>query len=439
MCVAIYIPSGETVAEHILRGVFRRNDDGVGISWSDGGALHIWKTMADIDAIVAMVQNMIALPRLVHFRYATHGSKTLDNIHPFWLDERRRAVVVHNGVIQIGRANDESDTRAFVRNVLGQMRDGWWNNPTTVSQIERLVSGSRIVIMEEDGRPHYLNKSSGETSAEGVWFSNAQWRDFVDPSCKHFAASAILAATGERKVWHTQQRDAFDSNTQRDPFQSTTSQAPKTSSSVAPGAANAAPRGTGTMPLPDGPTKQQTSPSGSSSSTGGSTLNSAPQSVSGGEIITAGPVTDSDIQQWRSSLGFAFLRDTYVAGYAFMPDGPYGEIKASCSDCTDTTTAAQAMDDMVHAPITVFDLLGDDLAYATCVGCMSHLFNIVRKDMELIVEEENASVSWLDSDDRDLPPAHMTVSEMAQADGSPSPEEPTTALVSGTHVSPYTD
>jgi glutamine amidotransferase len=461
MCVAIYIPAGATVAENILRGVFRRNDDGVGVAWSDGSKLDIWRTMNDINGVVSLVASLRDYPVLVHFRYATHGTVTMDNVHPFWLDERRRAVVAHNGVIQIGIANNESDTRSFVRNVLGQMKDGWWNNPTTVSQIEKLTNGSRVVIMEDDGRPHFLNKLAGETSADNVWFSNSQWKEFVDPTAKSLHASMILAETGERKAYthgtgsayaasHGSSQSDFWHRGDRDPFQSASAtkslpatSEPKKTTSTSAGGTTATPV---TTPSSSSSASSKTTngsstpSSASSTSTTGST-HSAKATVTAIGRTTTGPVTQSEVAEWIKAFGQTLVAE-YGVGYAAMPDGAYGHTVCYCNDCVpsfveDGRAAFTAM-------VTAICLLDGSLSEMACVTCQTPMADAARAmyadafeaaEAEHLEAEDSTTddPSWLEVD---LPTAH------AQADGATATtEEQKTAMVSGSAMAdfPYSD
>lgn len=465
MCVAIYIPAGATVAENILRGVFKRNDDGVGVAWSDGQKLDIWRTMNDINGVVTLVQNLRDYPTLVHFRYATHGTVTMDNVHPFWLDERRRAVVAHNGVIQIGTANDESDTRAFVRHVLGQMRDGWWNNPVTMTQIEKLLNGSRIIIMEDDGRAHILNKHAGDVSADKVWFSNSQWKEFVSPDAKNMHASMISAETGERKPYvhgyNNAQNSAYGSQSDfwnkhgateaRDPFNS----APKTTAAASePAKTSTKSTSAGGKPItPNASTpssssstnaKQTTPPSSSSSTSTTGTPTSTPTTEIGSDPTTTGPVKQSEVAGWIEAFGQLLVTELPV-GYASMPDGAYGDVVCHCPDCVPSYIEDGRAD--FSATLTAIDLLDSYFHDRVCLTCQVPLYTAAREvyhdaevedaaEREAAALEEEAEENWLDTGD--LPPAH------AQADGASSPtttEEQNTALVSGSALAdfPYHD
>ena len=459
MCVAAYIPAGATIAENILRGVYKRNDDGIGLAWSDGSKLEIWRTMSDIDRIVKMIDEMRDLPRLVHFRYATHGTVTLDNVHPFWLDSRRRAVIAHNGVITIPQKSNESDTRSFVDNVLSQLKDGWWNNTTTVAQIEKLVNGSRIVIMEDDGRAHYLNKHSGETTADGVWFSNSQWKEFLDPTVKSRAAASINASDGSAKVYtqpshYGNGRGGYDSwndtNRGRDPFHSQPTKAPspvaqtkaqtdlplQTTTTTAGGTdtkkAKALPP---CCQTPEPSSNSQTSTTGSSVST--------PAVVTSSGHTTSGPIKQSDLAAWTIAFGRKAIIELAL-GYVSMPDGAYGSMVIHCADCA-PDDVADGTDDL-SSGISAVCLTDPIFASEQCEKCHTFLHQYARDTFAAFAEDADdtsavsseGEVDWIDEDK--IQPAHTE-----QADGSPSTEENKETVVSGAadgyigNNAPYSD
>lgn len=375
MCVLIFKPANADISENILRGCFERNDDGVGIAVSNGESLTLWRSLNDIDELCARVAAAKAHPAVIHFRYATHGTVSPENVHPFWLNEDRRAVMAHNGIIAIPHHAGQSDTRSFVDNVISYLRPGWWRNPITVAQIEKLIGGSRLVIMEDSGEPHFFNKSSGETTADGVWFSNSQYRQFCDPAAKNASAANIMAETGQfvavqqrspyastgytgghQDLWHqnkqtavVQQRwqspGAGEQASSRDPFSSTAKAAP-----VTPVVAAKTP----------------------------------PALPAAATALTADEVSD-----WTKDFGKQAL-DSMAFGYIAMLDGVYGEETYFCTSHAPPTLTADVEN---HAPITAIDLLDEDLAKAACQQCKVRIVDAARQEMADLYDDYMAADS----------------------------------------------
>jgi glutamine amidotransferase len=361
MCVLIYKPAGTSVSESILRGCFDRNDDGLGIGHSDGSTLHIWRTLTNIDEACKRAALLNDYPAMIHFRYATHGTVSMENVHPFWINDTRRALVGHNGIIQIGTQAGESDTRSFVSNVLANMRDGWWNNHIARTQIEKLLGGSRLAIMEEDGKCTFLNKAQGETTADGVWFSNGQFKQFVDPSLKHGPAADIVAATG---LAAPRQSGFHYAGTQyalphRDPFQSRSAVVPTPPTGTM--TTSALPN---TTPMIPTQTKQTQTLHSVPSRAGG--MVSPSQSNRPTPTTFKGPLHDSEVQAWTESLGVDWIND-YAIGFVSMPNGVYGREEYHCEQHVPADVRG-SLEPTVSA-INAIDLIDAHFTGAKCCQC----------------------------------------------------------------------
>lgn len=185
MCLLIAKPAGVSVPERHLRHAAIRNDHGLGVTWRDPAetVLHILKspqtTPATIDQLVAKIADLTPFDALIHFRYATSGDRTEHNTHPMFVDDRRQLAVAHNGVIgQIVSNKDASDTRNFVDHVIGQLKDGWWHDAITVSQIEHLLHGDRMALLSWQDGIVLLNKQLF-VDAGGVSYSNGSYEAYT--------------------------------------------------------------------------------------------------------------------------------------------------------------------------------------------------------------------------------------------------------------------
>lgn len=115
-----------------------------------------------------------------HARYATHGTTTLDNCHPFKLGGKdKQTYIGHNGVLPTVEAKGEfrSDTRIFAEDILPAMGGVTaLDNPQLYNVIENFTSGSKVCVLTVDPRAKYqcyvLHEDRGTTDLSGVWWSN---------------------------------------------------------------------------------------------------------------------------------------------------------------------------------------------------------------------------------------------------------------------------
>lgn len=179
MCLAIFQPAGKAIAEsHLLEG-FKNNPHGAGFMYFDeNGRVQTYKSM-HFDAFIDEYETAWALhgqhsPFGIHFRWATHGTQDINNVHPFKMNEH--VAVLHNGILPCKIVDKKmSDTAAFVRDYLGNMPRNWQDNEFLFDMVEEYSSGSKLVIMTSDPEAQYsayiVNEDAGHWH-EGVWYSN---------------------------------------------------------------------------------------------------------------------------------------------------------------------------------------------------------------------------------------------------------------------------
>jgi len=115
-----------------------------------------------------------------HARYATHGSMTIDNCHPFRLGGNDKLTYIgHNGVLPTIETKGEhrSDTRIFAEDILPAMGGVTaLDNEQMYNVIENFTSGSKVCVLTIDPRAKYqcyiLHEDKGEVDTAGVWWSN---------------------------------------------------------------------------------------------------------------------------------------------------------------------------------------------------------------------------------------------------------------------------
>ena len=102
MCIIVVNKEGRDIAAPIIDKCVTNNPHGFGIYFLDDKRLH--KTM-DMDEARYMLASR--RPYVAHCRYATVGEKTVDNVHPFEVQED--AFLFHNGTV---RTRPEDTTKS---------------------------------------------------------------------------------------------------------------------------------------------------------------------------------------------------------------------------------------------------------------------------------------------------------------------------------------
>jgi hypothetical protein len=117
---------------------------------------------------------------VLHYRFGTHGTKDIRNVHPFKFDG---GWVVHNGIFSGFEIDDKSmsDTAWWVKNILNPMYsyapdDFMKKNFELLSQYF-IAQSSKGVVVETDGTITLLNDKAG-TWDGGRWFSNYGFRAY---------------------------------------------------------------------------------------------------------------------------------------------------------------------------------------------------------------------------------------------------------------------
>lgn len=197
MCLITYAPKGaNTLNWTTLKYSYTRmNGDGFGISWFnyETGLWEVWRSMRShrLDAAVDKIPQDV--PLVIHQRFATHGSKTMVNCHPFEVGETG-AFLFHNGTIKGTRADyypttknskheDISDTRAYIEDELAPMLGAIGAHLLLDGRMKESI-GSRIrgsvlaVTLPGDPAPVLVNEHLGDWE-DGLYYSNTYSRPYT--------------------------------------------------------------------------------------------------------------------------------------------------------------------------------------------------------------------------------------------------------------------
>lgn len=124
MCV-ILIGKAKDIKKTDLESAWASNPHGAGIAYPTRSRVECIKGIMDPHDLLAALGEIDPKQRIaVHFRYATHGSISSENTHPFKMG-RSGSYIMHNGVLSaFGKAGDQgiSDSRDLA-DTLGKLRD----------------------------------------------------------------------------------------------------------------------------------------------------------------------------------------------------------------------------------------------------------------------------------------------------------------------------
>jgi hypothetical protein len=187
MCLLTFLPAQVQPDLDALASGAWHNDDGHGFAIVAGGELIVRRSMRAgplLDTFGELRRAHPDGPALFHSRYATHGSRTLANCHPFTVGGDRRTVVAHNGIlpelVQPGRQDPRSDTRIAAEDFLSA--DTLRLRRHRLALQRWMTPANKMVLLSVDRRfrkPAYLLNEDAGIWHQGIWYSNDDFR--VDP------------------------------------------------------------------------------------------------------------------------------------------------------------------------------------------------------------------------------------------------------------------
>ena len=156
-----------TVSEQ--ENAWNSNPHGFGIGWlAEDGLLYTSKTPDKRDVKAMLERIPSGAPAIMHWRFATHGSKNVQNCHP-WPCFGRRWIGAHNGVLSLQPCEEGlTDSQSFLNTLKG---DGP-NIPQVEKRIAKLGYG-KFAFLSDKGRVLIANEKEGSWRVKGeVWQSN---------------------------------------------------------------------------------------------------------------------------------------------------------------------------------------------------------------------------------------------------------------------------
>ncbi len=184
MCIICVLPIGTTISDEELKNCWDNNDDGAGFMYVNpiSGNIAIKKFM-NFDRFKKSFRSTFDLhkkdtPFVLHFRIGTHGANSIENVHPFRVNDN--VAFCHNGVIScVETAGTMSDTRAFNEVFMKDLPHNFTRNKSVMTMINQLIGHNynKLVFLDRDKNITIVNESLGEKS-EGRWFSNGSFRRY---------------------------------------------------------------------------------------------------------------------------------------------------------------------------------------------------------------------------------------------------------------------
>lgn len=181
MCLLIAKPAGESIPLEHLENAAKSNPHGAGIAWHDGKRVCINRAPdKKPEELAETLDKLTGCPAIIHFRYATHGSINKANTHPFRL--ANGGAMAHNGVIHdLTHRKDESDTRAFIRQVVNPLLSHGFD--TAGEDFLLIVSraiegGGKLAFLSPIGELSIACEELGEWDG-GSWYSNDSYLPWI--------------------------------------------------------------------------------------------------------------------------------------------------------------------------------------------------------------------------------------------------------------------
>lgn len=180
MCIIIVANKNKKIPNEHIKLASELNCDGFGISASVNNKLFVYKSISinsdDIIKLYNSIRQVATGDIVLHFRLATHGDISDKLCHPFYVN--KDLVMFHNGVIRDsvsgynGHNKNESDTKAFVNNVLKNFKKGFQNNKTIMNMISETVEEyNRLCFLDSTGQTTYTS-SNKWVEYNGILYSN---------------------------------------------------------------------------------------------------------------------------------------------------------------------------------------------------------------------------------------------------------------------------
>lgn len=191
MCVIIHKPAGKIIPAKDLKQAWASNSDGAGIV-IPSRCPKVFKGIMKLKHLENIIETLTDHEIVIHLRWATHGSVSPDNTHPFPCGRDR--YLMHNGILSnYGEAGKKgrSDSAHFAEDISTLKAEN-------IKRILETVSGKFIFINRERISLH------GQFSdRNGIKYSNLNWA----PTKEYYFERT------RSKDWVTEYRNGYNIST----------------------------------------------------------------------------------------------------------------------------------------------------------------------------------------------------------------------------------
>jgi predicted glutamine amidotransferase len=180
MCLLTFIPDYVSPDMDRFKVAAQANPDGFGFAISTGKSIVTCHSM-NFDEVANKFIDLRPThngPAIFHFRWATHGSETVSNCHPFFLGRDNQSVVGHNGILPVAipKGDVRSDTKVFAQDIMPSVGGILsLDDDEYFKKLEAWSKGSKLVFLtnHEDAKQDFyiLNEKDGHWDKD-MWWSN---------------------------------------------------------------------------------------------------------------------------------------------------------------------------------------------------------------------------------------------------------------------------
>lgn len=220
MCQIAYAPRKEMLTLEMLEASMDNNPHGFGIAYARDNRLWYCKKLADFPVFKTAFDRVPEdSPLAIHFRWATHGDKGKDNIHPFEVlsvlqGDPMDLCMAHNGTVGSihESGSNKSDTLMYVEKILRPILKKHPElilDPAFQLLLARDIGGhNKFMFLRGDGQAVFINKKAGHIPKEqpDSWWANDYSFKSAYRSTKH------KSFTGSEQ-YYNEWRDRINHNT----------------------------------------------------------------------------------------------------------------------------------------------------------------------------------------------------------------------------------
>lgn len=190
MCLIVSRPAEAIFPIEQLEVAHFSNPHGVGFMWPGRSRLQTEKIASPEnfnqvgDLYESVLKRSAGKPLAIHFRWATHGLKDMENTHPYKVLDKKKSgmdlYMMHNGIIpRVGTYDsDFSDTWHYVHDhllgVLTDYPDIIWAEWFQDEIGKAIGANNKLLFMDNEGKQAFINYKQGHLAQDtGCWLSNA--------------------------------------------------------------------------------------------------------------------------------------------------------------------------------------------------------------------------------------------------------------------------